>query len=175
MERDYVEIAGIKWATMNVGAEKETDFGLYFQYGTEQGYPCPTNLCKFDKTPTEFCDSVQANWGGNWIMPTKEEFYALYHNTTTEWVENYQGSGVNGRLFTDRNDSSKTLFFPACGFCMYSSVYNVGNVGYYWSSSIDYYGLNYDVFCLLFSNASIDLCINYRHCGFVLRGVLTDK
>ena len=35
---DYVEIAGIKWATMNVGANSITDTGLYFQWGDTQGY-----------------------------------------------------------------------------------------------------------------------------------------
>jgi len=35
---DYVEIAGIKWATMNVGAKKVTDHGLYFQWGDTKGY-----------------------------------------------------------------------------------------------------------------------------------------
>ena len=174
MKKEYVEIGGVKWAKMNVGAEKETDFGLYFQYGAEQGYPYPTNLCKFNKTPTEFCNSVQAYWGGNWRMPTKEEFESLRNSTTTEWVENYKESGVNGRLFTDRNDSSKTLFFPACGYCVNGRVYGVGDAGYYWSSSIDFYESNY-AFGLLFSNASTNLCINYSHCGFVLRGVLTDK
>ena len=28
---DYVEIGGIKWATMNIGATSVTDYGLYFQ------------------------------------------------------------------------------------------------------------------------------------------------
>lgn len=35
---DYVEIAGIKWATMNIGANSVTDTGLYFQWGDTQGY-----------------------------------------------------------------------------------------------------------------------------------------
>lgn len=35
---DYVEIGGIKWATMNVGANSITDYGLYFQWGDTQGY-----------------------------------------------------------------------------------------------------------------------------------------
>ena len=35
---DYVEIGGIKWATMNVGATGITDYGLYFQWGDTQGY-----------------------------------------------------------------------------------------------------------------------------------------
>ena len=35
---DYVEIAGTKWATMNIGANSVTDYGLYFQWGDIQGY-----------------------------------------------------------------------------------------------------------------------------------------
>ena len=34
----YVEIGGLKWATMNVGADAVTDAGLYFQWGDTQGY-----------------------------------------------------------------------------------------------------------------------------------------
>ena len=34
----YVEIGGLKWATMNVGASSITDYGLYFQWGDTQGY-----------------------------------------------------------------------------------------------------------------------------------------
>ena len=35
---DYVEIGGVKWATMNVGATSITDTGLYFQWGDTSGY-----------------------------------------------------------------------------------------------------------------------------------------
>ena len=35
---EYVEIGGIKWATMNIGANSVTDYGLYFQWGDTQGY-----------------------------------------------------------------------------------------------------------------------------------------
>ena len=34
----YVEIGGLKWATMNIGASSVTDAGLYFQWGDTQGY-----------------------------------------------------------------------------------------------------------------------------------------
>ena len=36
--RDYVEIGGVKWAIKNLGAEKITDIGLYYQWGDTQGY-----------------------------------------------------------------------------------------------------------------------------------------
>ena len=35
---EYVEIGGLKWATMNIGATSVTDYGLYFQWGDTQGY-----------------------------------------------------------------------------------------------------------------------------------------
>lgn len=35
---DYVEIGGVKWATMNIGANSVTDTGLYFAWGETQGY-----------------------------------------------------------------------------------------------------------------------------------------
>lgn len=35
---EYVEIGGLKWATMNVGANSVIDTGLYFQWGDTQGY-----------------------------------------------------------------------------------------------------------------------------------------
>lgn len=33
-----VEIGGIKWATMNIGASEVTDYGLWFAWGETQGY-----------------------------------------------------------------------------------------------------------------------------------------
>ena len=35
---EYVEIGGLKWATMNLGAEKETDYGDYFAWGETAPY-----------------------------------------------------------------------------------------------------------------------------------------
>lgn len=34
----YVEIGGLKWAIMNVGANSITDYGLYFAWGETSGY-----------------------------------------------------------------------------------------------------------------------------------------
>jgi uncharacterized protein (TIGR02145 family) len=38
MGHEYVEIGGLKWATMNIGANSITDTGLRFQWGDTQGY-----------------------------------------------------------------------------------------------------------------------------------------
>ena len=38
---EYVDLglpSGLKWAKCNIGAEKESDYGLYFQWGDVVGY-----------------------------------------------------------------------------------------------------------------------------------------
>lgn len=104
---DYVEIAGIKWATMNVGAKSITDTGLYFQWGDTQGYTAEqvgngegkkffnedysdykwrdtssnsfTKYNSIDKKPVLDLedDAVHAAWGGSWRMPTKEDIQTV--------------------------------------------------------------------------------------------------
>lgn len=165
----FVEIGGIKWATMNVGANSITDTGLYFQWGDTQGYTASevgtgsgqkafkwedykywtadtgsgsSGVTKYNSNDNKTVldaedDAAVANWGGNWRMPTEADFNALSAATTNAWVTDYQGSGVNGRLFTDTTDSSKVLFFPAAGFCENGSVGYVGSNGYCWSSSLN--------------------------------------
>ena len=201
---EYVKIGGLKWAVTNIGAEKETDSGLYFAFGETQGYtaeqvdsrqkffnwadykygngtnlPGEIGITKYNKTDhktiLEACDdAVQAAWGGKWRMPTEAEFQTLLSSTTHEWVENYQGSRVNGRLFTDKIDSSKKLFFPAVGFCFYGSMYSVGSYGFYWSSSLLGYrvtsgkGLGFDDY---FSTISPSI----RYDGLSVRGIVDNE
>lgn len=167
-QHEYIEIGGVKWATMNIGAENITDPGLYFQWGDTQGYtaeqvgsgegkkyfgwedykygngttfPGTTGITKYNvtdgKTILEVSDdAVTGNWGGQWRMPTVSEIKSLIDNTTTTWVTDYQGSGVAGKVFTDKTDSSKVLFFPAAGGCNEGNIEYVGSYGFYWSSSI---------------------------------------
>jgi uncharacterized protein (TIGR02145 family) len=215
---DFVEIGGIKWATMNVGANSITDTGLYFQWGDTQGYtadqvgdgeglkyfdwedykyaeldPSGSNgsgsgsgsgggtykMTKYNETDGKTVleasdDAVTAAWGGGWRMPTKEDFAALSAAVNTEWVTNYQGSGVNGRLMTDKTDSSKVLFFPAAGYCGNGSVYYVGSIGFYWSSSVgssnvqNAYGLYFDSSLVYWQDLSS------RYYGLAVRGVLGE-
>ncbi len=142
-KHDYVEIGGLKWATMNIGSYSVTDVGQYFQWGDTQGYYASqvgsgeykkpftlddykwTNdggntFTKYNETDGKTVldlsdDAAYVNWGGTWRMPTSDEVSALFNATTHAWTSSYQGSGVSGIVFTDKTDSSKTLFFPACG------------------------------------------------------------
>jgi uncharacterized protein (TIGR02145 family) len=193
---DYVEIGGVKWATMNVGANTITDYGLHFQWGDTQGYTTAqvpsekafswndykygnsgSTLTKYNKTDGKTVldsedDAVTAAWGGNWRMPTKEEFQALVNATTNQWTTI---DGVNGRLFTDKTDSSKTLFFPAAGGCGGGDVWNVGSYGYYWSRSLITNDVSY-AWYLNFYDGSVSPDGNgNRYRGYSVRGVFGEK
>ena len=139
---DYVEIGGIKWATMNVGASSITDKGLYFSYGDVYGYSegerdfiwddykfTDRDDLEFNETVTMTKynsidgktvldledDAARVNMGGTWRMPTEEDFTTLLDAVNIEWTNDYQNSGISGIICTDKTDSSKVLFFPVGG------------------------------------------------------------
>jgi len=201
---EYIEIGGIKWATMNIGAEKITDNGLFFQCGDSQGYtasqvgsgngqkyfgwadykygngkssPSTTSITKYNSTDRKKVleasdDAVTAVWGGNWRMPTSDEFAALGNAVNTAWTNDYQGSGVSGLVCTDKTDSSKVLFLPAAGLCNYGSVYYVGSGGYYWSSSLSSSNVQ-DGRYMYFGSGGVGWQYSYSRCnGFAVRGII---
>ena len=159
-EHEYVDLglpSGLLWATCNVGADTPEAYGDYFAWGettTKSTYSWSTyQYCNGSaNTLTKYCnysdygyngftdnlttllpedDAATANWGGNWRMPTREEFQELYNNTTVTWT---QQNGVNGRLFTAANGNS--LFLPAAGYRRDDELKGAGDWGDYWSSSL---------------------------------------
>ncbi|MCQ2319364.1 MAG: fibrobacter succinogenes major paralogous domain-containing protein, partial [Bacteroidales bacterium] len=77
-------------------------------------------------------DAAHVNWGGDWRMPTTEEWKELKDNCTLTWTT--QG-GKNGYCVTGPN--GKSIFLPAAGYRYSMSVNAAGTYGYYWSSSLD--------------------------------------
>lgn len=203
----YVEIGGLKWATMNIGATTETDTGLYFQWGDTQGYtaeqmgtgegqkPFQWGDYKYgdgtnDHTPGDGIltkynmdfdhksvldpedDAAIANWGGLWRMPSVEDFYTLSEAVNAVWTTNYKNSGINGLLCTDKNDSSKTIFFPASGNLNWNRKLNVGTSGYCWSTDRNGYQTGLQSYVLQFSAESITWGLSvWRYIGFPIRPV----
>ena len=198
---DYVEIGGVKWATMNVGANSVTDTGLYFQWGDTQGYTAAQvgsgegqkyfseddykyyndgSYTKYNSedgliTLQSTDDAVTAAWGGGWRMPTVSEFIALGEAVTSAWTADYQGSGVAGVVLTSNADGT-TLFFPACSLAIFGSVGNVGSDGFYWSSSLDTdCGSSGNAYSLVFDSDSVNLAEQSgRFRGYSVRGVLGE-
>lgn len=139
---EYVDLglpSGTKWATMNVGALSETDYGNYYQYGKgEAQYSATSGDSNYSGTEDPLAasaDTAAQVWGGSWHMPTRAQMQELTANTTYQWVTNYKGSGINGGTFTATNGA--VLFFPAASIWYNGSQLNVGSFGYYWGSSPD--------------------------------------
>ena len=193
---EYVDLglpSRLKWAKCNIGAEKETDYGDYFQWGettpdTDYTWATYTHCHGSSTTMKKYCkkrsygtvddkttleptdDAASQIMGGNWRMPTAAEFQELYDNTTNEWVEGYNGSGVNGMKFTSKTNG-KSIFFPANGDASGTEVYDRGTNGKYWSSSL-YQSRSSNGVHLRFNSGSVDPQYDdRRYFGFCVRGV----
>lgn len=77
-------------------------------------------------------DAAKKHWGGDWRMPTKQEFGDL--NSKCDWVWTTL-NGVNGYIVRGKGDySSKSIFLPCAGRGDGTSLGGAGSYGYYWSS-----------------------------------------
>ena len=114
-------------------------------------------------------DAASQIMGGDWRMPTKDEFDELMDNTTTEWIEDFNGSGVNCIKFTS-NINGNSIFFPASGYRTNSSFSFQGYGGYVWSSSL-YTSYPYNAHSVSFESDEVSYSTDLRRDGYVVRGV----
>ena len=180
------------WAKCNLGANSESDYGLYYQWGDTSGYTATQvgvdkqfdwGDCKYnsgsDFIPTKYTssdqktqldledDAVYTALGGNWRMPTKADIQELTANTTTEVTSI---SGIQGIKITSKNNSNY-LFFPFAGYARSGSMSNVGSDFYCWSSTLYSVGsANAWGFSV---NSGNNMNMNSRRSGQSVRGVLS--
>ena len=158
---EYVDLGlSVKWAKCNLGAKTETDYGSYFMWGsTKANTPdeCTWAKAPFNNGSSDYdevyfnsvkgtvCpngilakgyDAASQIMGGDWRMPTQDEFQELIDNTNKEWTTI---NGVNGYKFTSNKEGyqNNSIFIPAAGFCNNGSVLGVGGNGGVWSPSLD--------------------------------------
>ena len=198
-EYEYVDLglpSGLKWAKCNVGATSETDYGDYFMWGSTEPNTADecnwttykhcngseskltkyNNLTSFGTvdniTTLESVDDAATQiMGSDWRMPTKDEIQELIDNTDSEWIEDFNGTGVNGRKFTSKADTSKYIFIPAAGVREDSSSFMQGFNGNVWSSSLFTSRPKNAWYLNFFSD---DFYVDYadRNYGLMVRGVL---
>ena len=163
-EKDYIEIAGVKWAKTNLGAADETGYGNMYRFGRTKVWDAASSsatsipagsswisndngpAADWDMSPTSMTNPCPAGWR----VPTKDEMAAT-ETKQDNWTPNYNGSGIAGFTFTD-GTSGDVLFLPAAGYRSGSdgSLNGQGIEGRYWSATIpssgSYYGysLNFD-------------------------------
>ena len=177
----------MKWAKCNIGANSEEESGLYFQWGDTQGYTSKqvgngeglkafnwadyklsiggseSNFSKYNGSDSKTVldledDAAHANMGGNWRMPTFDDYKELFlrtdiylvtqegeeiqgtaqedsENVTVIWTPQTGGTS-KGVKFYKKGDKQTYMFVPAAGGASLGSVLYVGQYGYLWSSSL---------------------------------------
>ena len=130
----------VKWATKNVGASSPSDYGDYFAWGETR----PKSSYVDGQTriaTTSGHDTSRENWGGTWRMPTKAEFEELCNGNNCKWTWTSQG-GHWGYLVTSKINRN-SIFLPAAGCRRGTGRYNVGEYGYYRSSTLSLSNSNF--------------------------------
>ena len=197
---EYVDLglpSGLKWAKTNLGAEKESDYGIMFAWGQtdnavatkfvdSENYPYNWANAPFNGGHTSYSEDtfnqVKDTACPNGILA--KEYDAASKIMGGEWrmptkaefqelIDNTnkewtQVNGVNGYKFTGSN--SNYIFIPAAGSCYDGSVLLVGGSGYVWSSSLDTsYPSN--AWFLLFNSSACSMNDYDRCSGQSVRGV----
>jgi len=178
--------SGALWATCNVGASAPEETGCLYAWGetetketytwnnykfTDGSKPTSSNasLTKYgvtgaygvvdNKTILEAADDVATvSWGGDWHMPTNEDFQELIDNTTQQWTKL---NNVRGYLFTGTNGN--TMFIPeGNNSCWSSSLRTSGG-----------HGTNADQ--LHYNSTDIGVSGGLRYKGYPVRPILSEK
>ena len=151
--------SGLKWASFNLGATKPEEYGDYFAWGeTEPKDTYSWSTYKWcmngnNYAITKYCtdsqygydgftdsetilnpedDAAHVNLGGEWRMPMDAEWAELLSQCSLEWTTL---NGVNGYRVTGPNGNS--IFLPAAGSILNTSVYSAESYCFFWSSSLD--------------------------------------
>ena len=191
---EYVDLglpSGTLWATCNVGANSPEEYGDYFAWGeTEPKNYFDWSTYKWcngsDTTLTKYCsisssgyngfvdnkteldpedDAAYVNWGGNWRMPTYDQFNELKSECTWTWTTQ---NGVNGRQVTGPNGNS--LFLPAAGYGDDGWLFDARLRGDYWSRTLGS-STPSSANSVYFSSGGVYWNGDYRTYGFTVRAV----
>jgi len=183
--KEWVEINGVKWAKCNVNmpgtfTANPEDAGMFYQWNRKIGWSNADPMVNSDGGTT-WDDSYPD--GETWEtsndpsplgyrVPTLDEIEKLLDETKVTYtkvgaldIEN----GVPGRRFTDKT-SGESIFLPAAGYRYGSggTLYGVGTIGDYWSSTQLEAGNAYGLY---FYDSFADWYHYYRTYGFSVRPV----
>lgn len=165
----------VKWASMNIGAEKPEDYGGYYAWGeTEEKAEYSLDnysesiLIKYapsKKTQLDPEDDVaHVKWGGSWRMPTKAEIDELITKCTWNWTSK---GGHDGYVVIGPNGNS--IFLPSAGYRNEALLKFAGEEGYYWSSTLSTSVTS--AYELLFYSEGVEWSGNGRYGGQPIRAV----
>ncbi len=170
------------WATTNVGATSETDYGSYFAWGeitnkdkwqwSNYAYGTAESITKYtvqQSTLDAEDDAATANWGAGIRIPTMAEFAELCNESNCTWT----WDGTNkGCTITGTNGSS--IFLSAAGYRHGIQYMYTGSGGYYWTNTL---GTEIKGAINLYFTSTGSTCGmgngHDRYCGLSIRAVTT--
>ena len=133
IDAEFVDLGlSVKWAKRNIGAKSETDLGGLFAFGDMTGVNPSLNPEDYSSEDTYRTanDLAYAVTGGEGTLPTADMFEELFRLCTTEWTVQ---DGVQGYKVT--GPSGNSIFLPAAGKRVGSTVIEAGTHGYYLTGS----------------------------------------
>ena len=146
-----------------------------YKYGNGASDPYSVEMTKYNSTDGKTVldlsdDAARANMGGDWRMPTVDEFQELINNTNSTWATI---GGISGRKFTSKINSSKYIFIPTAGNCSYGNRNDVGFGGHVQSASLNSSNVTYAQ-KLVFNSGGIDVYGGSRCIGYSVRGIMDN-
>ena len=158
---EWVDLGlSVKWATCNVGASSMYDYGDFFAWGELKAKSAYTkgnymfrNMEIVNISGNTACDAARANWGGDWRMPTAEEFKELIY-------------GCNWKKIIEENRSFYKIIGPNGNSIIVPDLVAqgrwslFGEYASYWSSSASIGSIK---------ASSLWLCGSYRGVDFTNR------
>ena len=137
--------SGLKWASMNIGADSPEGYGSYFSWGEIAPKAEYQEEAYFDSGYEVYWlggvealrasdDAARAALAGGWRLPTLAEWEELRRCCSWKW-ESYGGrSGYRVTSKAEGNDNS--IFIPAAGRVKDTDPVEAGSVGNYWTSEL---------------------------------------
>ena len=130
--------SGIKWANMNLGASKESDFGDYYAWGGIKPFESFDEDCtQYNKSGNyNICgtsrDAAHVILGDKWRIPKYEEFEELMSNCKWLWTS------IDGQLgFKITGQNGNSIFLPAGGTKRPGgNDWGIGEEGFYWTGEL---------------------------------------
>ncbi|MBO4567119.1 MAG: hypothetical protein J5695_07820 [Bacteroidales bacterium] len=183
------------WAECNLGASLPEDYGNYYawgetypkstyswetyrwcngseysitKYNTSSSYGSVDNLTTLQ--PSD--DAASVLMGDKWHIPTYADYAELCNSSYTTWSWTTK-SGIWGYLVTSKINAA-TLFFPAAGGYMNSSLSSANDVGYYWTSTLSTDACSSALFLNTDETTASPNYYIKRYIGLPIRAVYSD-
>ena len=159
-----------KWSCCNVDANKPEEYGTYYAFGETKereiySAKCYVNERYADKQIVSSDDVATVKWGKLWHIPSLDDIGELINNCTSEWTV---VNGVNGRMFTGKNDNK--VFLPAGGKMNILSNESLGKLGHYWSNT-EYWDDRANAFYFYFHDGNAGVHFGGKAQGLLIRPV----